>query len=152
MPGQNLKVEVVSLLDRRVVHWPLRKAVEIALEGQGPVGVTVLLCKNDIIQGYNKRWREVDAPTDVLSFKAAPNQLQYLGDVAVSWDFALDQAKVRDVKPIEEAAMLAVHGTLHLLGMDDHTDAGRQDMVDKANEIMEKAGLPTDGNWHSLPH
>lgn len=149
MATASARIEVVNLSGGRKVTVPLRAAVACA----APSGeVTVILAHNEHLRALNARHRGIDAPTDVLSFPALPNPLGHLGDVVVSWDFAVAQARVRGVKPIEEAAMLAVHGTLHLLGMDDQTEEDREEMVRVQNSVMAKVGLPTDTGWCSLPH
>ena len=82
--------------------------------------LSLLFCGDHTIAGLNARWREVDAPTDVLSFPQGEGDL--LGDLAISVETARRQAIVRGHALIDELRVLMVHGLLHLLGH-DHEDA-----------------------------
>ena len=78
------------------------------------------------MQTLNRIWRSKDSPTDVLSWpQEAPD---VLGDVAISLDTAARQADVRGWGVSDEIALLLVHGILHLLGHEDDTEAGSEDM------------------------
>lgn len=67
----------------------------------------------------NRRYRQKDKPTDVLSFPLA-DELQpfLLGDVVISVETAARQAQRRHHSLREELQILLVHGILHLLGYD----------------------------------
>lgn len=134
----------------------VRAAIELLLAQHGRAGghVTVALVEGAEMRELNRMHRQVDAETDVLSFPAPeiPGMENELGDVAVSVDFARRQARMRGVRMVDEAALLALHGTLHLLGFDDETDAGRDEMVALMNRAADAAGVPTDAGWCSLPH
>jgi len=146
------RVDVLNKLGRRVVWKPIQKAVETAVASQDRCEVCVVIANNAAIQELNRQYRNLDESTDVLSWPAQPNPRNHLGDIVLSWEYAEIKAKSRKVRTVDEAAMLAVHGALHLLGMDDLTEPERLEMVKRANEIMEEAGLPTDEHWASLPH
>ena len=104
----------------------------------------------------NRDYRGVDAPTDVLSFPQddlpEEHRPRLLGDVAISTDAVLRQAA--DPSNVaerrrrlglsadapwginEEATLLLVHGTLHLLGH-DHAEAGPEaEMIDEERRLM----------------
>ncbi len=148
-------VEVLNHTGARRALSPIGDAVSHALDMEipdQPATVCVIVCDNDAIAEANRRFRGVDEATDVLSFPAPDNPAHLLGDVMVSWVYASAQAKFRHVKPVEEAAMLAVHGALHLLGYDDVEEEDRTAMLARMNMVMEAAGLPTEPAWSSLPH
>lgn len=100
----------------------LRRAVEATLleEGAEHRELSLLLTDDAEIQELNLRWRGLDRPTDVLSFAldeaGGPEGL--LGDVVISVETALRQASRRRVSLDQELELLAVHGSLHLLGHD----------------------------------
>lgn len=133
---------------------PLREALALLLQEYNakPGEVTVVLADNHRLQELNRQHRQIDEATDVLTFPAPDFIPGTLGDIVISLDFAEKQAKIRGVRVIDEATMLAVHGGLHLLGFDDQTEPDRQDMVQRQNAILAQAGLPTDPDWSSLPH
>lgn len=114
--------------------------------------VTVLVTDGAEMRRLNKEFRGIDSSTDVLSFPSPSTALEELGDVAVNIELAQAQARVRGVRVADETAMLAVHGTLHLLGHDDILESDRAEMVAKMNAVMRASGLPEETDWASLPH
>lgn len=131
----------------------LRTAVAIALaEHRAPEGeVSVLLATDEELRSLNHTFRGLDEATDVLTFPA-PDVPGQLGDIAVSMDFAKRGAAARRVSMSEEAAMLALHGALHLAGLDDQTEPDRRLMLQEMNRIAVLAGLTPDPAWSSQPH
>lgn len=137
-----------------MVLQPVRDAVEAALELEEPPPgqINILITESEEIKSLNSEFRGLDKTTDVLSFPAPEFPPGQIGDVAVNYDHAEIQAKRRKVRPVDELAMLAVHGVLHLLGYDDETESDRAGMQSRMNEVMAKCGLPTEENWTSLPY
>lgn len=130
----------------------IRRAVNelLALEFKGVPEVSVLLCSDWQMQELNRQYRGKDAPTDVLSFsqdavERSPEGRVLLGDVVVSLDTADKQARERGHDLETECVLLALHGTLHLLGYDDETDEHAQLMLDKADEIARSLGHSPGG-------
>lgn len=82
----------------------------------------MLLTDDREIQELNRGYRQQDKPTDVLAFaldEAEGGDLDpSLGDVVISVERAQAQAASRKVTLDAELELLAVHGTLHLLGYD----------------------------------
>jgi probable rRNA maturation factor len=147
------KVTIVNQLDTRKVTKPVVTAVLATLTDHDQLGeVVVTLAGSATLQSLNREFAGQDRTTDVLTFPAPNHAAGILGDVIVNWDMAVIQAQRRQIKPIEEAAMLAVHGTLHLLGYDDHNEADRHTMIEAMNRAMLLAGLPQDHNWESVPY
>jgi probable rRNA maturation factor len=93
----------------------------------------VLIVDDAGIRVLNRDWRSLDRPTDVLSWPLdedvpAPSGEDTLGDVAISLDTACRQAEARGWAIEEEVALLLLHGVLHLLGHEDDTDEGAEEM------------------------
>ena len=98
----------------------------------------------------NRDYRQIDRPTDVLSFPqeegATPaGGLRVLGDVIISVDTARRQAAERGHPLGFEVRVLLVHGLLHLLGFDHETESDRAEMGAKENALL--AALPPHGEW-----
>lgn len=83
---------------------------------------SVLLCNNTFIQELNKYYRHKDYATDVLSFAFDEGEdwinSQSLGEIIISTEKAVEQAKEFHVSYEEELARLMIHGLLHLIGFD----------------------------------
>ena len=126
----------------------IRKAIRTALTAEGvtvPCEVDVLLTNDAGIHQINLDMREVDRPTDVLSFPIG--ELDYdtgrifLGDMVLSLERAEAQSVEFGGTFEHEVQYLTVHSVLHLLGY-DHLDEGEQKAAMRAREkeIMKRLG------------
>ena len=129
----------------------IRKVIRTALQAEGvtlPCEVDVLVTSDSGIHKINKEQRDVDAPTDVLSFPALelrPGELPTeddadpgtglipLGDMALSYERVTAQAKEYGHSNRRELAYLVTHSVLHLLGY-DHLDEGPQKALMREHE------------------
>lgn len=108
-------------IDTRTFKKILRKL--LAALDQETSDLSVLVVDDARMQRLNARYRGIDRPTDVLAFamrEGAFPQLnpQLMGDVVISAETALRQARARRRSFTEELTHLLIHGTLHLLGYD----------------------------------
>lgn len=126
----------------------LERAARAALEHQSASldsDLTVVLTDDKRIQGLNRDYLGIDAPTDVLSFPASQIDPEtgspYLGDILISLPYAAKSAE-RAGHPLEaEVQLLVVHGVLHLLGH-DHAKVREKARMWKAQaEILQTLGL-----------
>lgn len=108
--------------------------------------VSVLLTDNASIHDYNRQYRGVDRPTDVLSFsqregEGADPHDPLLGDLVISVERAQEQATEFGHTVAREVGFLAVHGVLHLLGWDHLEPDEERAMMAKTEEILAPLGL-----------
>ena len=103
--------------------------------------IELLVVKNDEIQALNKVHRNIDKPTDVLSF---PLDFDFpdmpLGSIVISTDFVEEKAKEYGHSIDEEFTLLYIHGILHLLGYDHEVDNGEH--RNKEEELIKEFNLP----------
>ena len=97
------------------------------------------------IQELNRQYRSMDKPTDVLAFATADDEIvippevvepTYLGDIIISLDTAVNQARGRQHSILVELAWLASHGLLHLLGWDHPDDLALEQMLERQGELI----------------
>jgi len=88
--------------------------------------VHVILVGDRYIADLNRRYRDVDGPTDVLAFDLGVSEHadDVEGEVYVSLDRAREQAEELEIPMAEEGVRLIVHGLLHLAGH-DHEKGGK---------------------------
>ncbi|MGQ9592935.1 MAG: rRNA maturation RNase YbeY [Anaerolineae bacterium] len=151
--GVEVEVFVPPPLAGKVEPAFLRRAARAALDVAGfpgPGEMAVVLTDDAEIQALNRRYRGVDAPTDVLAFAesepagpfvTSPEGACYLGEVFVSLPRAEEQAEEMGHAVEEELALLVVHGTLHLLGYDHETEEEEAEMWALQDRALEKMGL-----------
>lgn len=85
--------------------------------------VAVAVVSDAVIRRYNRQYRHVDKPTDVLSFEPC--------DILISAETARRQARRLGHSVEAEIKVLALHGALHLLGHDHETDGGRMARLER---------------------
>ena len=141
------------------------KVIEEALEYENcpyEVIVDVLLCDNEGIHVMNREHRGIDRPTDVLSFPNVDYETPAdfsgiedsiedyfdpesgelcLGDIVISVDKVLEQAKEYGHSPKREYAFLIAHSMLHLLGYDHMEPDEAAVMEHKQEEILNGLGI-----------
>ena len=126
-----------------------RTAAEAAWRSLGATGpggaaeVSILLADDETVQALNRRHRDVDRPTNVLSFAigAAPEGPlpRMLGDVVLADGVVVREAEAQGKSVSAHLSHLVVHGVLHLLGYDHEADPEAETM--EALEVRALAGL-----------
>ncbi|MDA8216939.1 MAG: rRNA maturation RNase YbeY [Dehalococcoidales bacterium] len=134
----------------------LTAAAEAALRREsveGMVEVVLSVVDDEEIRELNARYRQVDAPTDVLSFPLQeapagagdfvqpPDDVLRLGDVVISLPRAEAQAEEYGHSLARELGYLFVHGLLHLLGYEHELEEGRLRMREREEAALAEAGL-----------
>ena len=106
--------------------------------------LSILLTDDGTIRQLNRHYREMDRPTDVLSFSQDPDYATSagegkipVGDVVISMETLSRNAHTRQIPEEEELKRLLIHGILHLEGM-DHEDE-ESEMIRLQEDIL--AGL-----------
>lgn len=90
----------------------------------------------------HQQYRGEPGTTDVLTFDLRDKQDQPVeGDIVICMDEARRQARQRGHDTRLELLLYAVHGLMHLLGEDDHDEAGYQKMHRREDELLTRAGL-----------
>ena len=107
----------------------------------------IIFITNKEIHKITKEYRNVDRPTDVISFALEDNKdIEYkdfrlLGDIYISVDRAIEQARDYNHSLKRELCFLSTHGILHLLGYDHQTKKEEEIMFTKQKELLEKYGI-----------
>lgn len=100
--------------------------------------VSITLVDDKYIKKINKKYRGINKPTNVLSFELNDDVL--LGDIFISIDTVIAQAKEEGISVIEHTAHMVVHGILHLLGYDHIKDSDAEKMEKKEISVLKKLG------------
>lgn len=118
--------------------------------------ISVTFTDDENIRIINKEHRDIDSPTDVLSFpmlefdedgNVIDDTCEYdgeeiiLGDIVISLERAVKQAENYGHSLKREVAFLTAHSMLHLLGYDHMTEEEEKVMFGKQEEILENLGI-----------
>lgn len=133
------------------------QAVLVAESFDKPAEVSVSFVDNNEIRRLNRLYRDKDKPTDVLSFPLGENGVYdvnnetgavLLGDVVISIETAIKQAKMYDHPLEREVGFLTVHSMLHLLGYDHETSPLEAErMHEKEEMVLERLGVTRDNTY-----
>ena len=115
---------------------------ELKLNDEYITDVTIV--NNETIHKINREYRNVDRPTDVISFAFLDEKSERelkggpinLGQIIISYEKAEEQAKEYRHSLIREMVFLFVHGMLHLLGYDHMTEEDEKVMFELQNKIL----------------
>ena len=156
----NLVFEQLSL-QKFVISQNIRKCIQETLKAEGintRCEINVLVTDDAGIRIINRESRNLDKPTDVLSFpmfqleagnppadweeyKDPDSGLVPLGDMCISLERAVAQANEFGHSVRREVGYLTIHSMLHLLGY-DHLDEGPQKKQMRGREEAIAAGIP----------
>lgn len=129
--------------------------------------INLTLTDNDGIRTLNQEFRELDVPTDVLSFPMVDYEMPgdfshlntsdaknmyfnletgelLLGDIVISVERAQEQAQEYGHSFERELAFLTAHSMLHLMGYDHMEDEEREVMEQKQENILQNLGITRD--------
>ena len=102
--------------------------------------VSIIIVDNQKIHEINKQYRNIDRPTDVISFAAIDGEEtlpEEMGDIFISYEKIIEQANQYGHSILREFAFLVTHGIYHLLGFDHMTKEEEKVMFDKQEKILE---------------
>jgi probable rRNA maturation factor len=146
--GPSIDVVIASTRWRRapraatLVRRTIAAAAPAQLRG---AELSVILTSNRAIRALNRRWRDRDQPTNVLSFPTpAPRRgaPRHLGDIVIAYETAANEARAAH-KPLDHhLAHLALHGFLHLLGYDHESHPEAEAMERRERRILARLGVP----------
>ena len=141
-PGRPLDIQITSRYRPLPLRAVIRRALAAAAVAQAvPAGasVGVLVCDDETMRGYNRRFAGRDAATDVLAFPTG--EPLDLGDIILSLEHLERQAAEAGHSVEREAAVLVVHGFLHLLGYDHARKADERRMFGRTDLIVAGLGI-----------
>lgn len=163
------KIKVIISNNQHVEKIPtgvrmlIRRCCNAVLVNEGFKGsaeISVSIVDDETIHKLNLEYRGIDRSTDVLSFPLGVNGVydinndtgaQMLGDIVISIEHAIKQAKLYGHTFDREIAFLTVHSMLHLLGY-DHEPGGLElvRMREKEEAVLTQLGLVRSGSYYTM--
>lgn len=111
-----------------------------------PLELSLLFTDDQSIKAINKQWRQIDKPTNVLSFptrelRPGESPMPLMGDLIFAFETIENEAKDMHIAFDAHLTHLLIHGFLHLLGYDHMEDEDAQDMEAIETSILATFGL-----------
>lgn len=145
------KIDVYNQMEEKIPYIPIMKKVVkkgLHMEKINHANCSIIIVDDRYIHELNKTYRQVDRPTDVITFALeddktclAPTGLRVLGDIYISIDTAKRQAEEYQHSLERELCFLAIHGLFHLLGYDHQTKEEERIMFQKQEEVLKQYGI-----------
>jgi probable rRNA maturation factor len=128
----------------RITDQSLRKKTDLILNALGCENceISIVITDDSDIREINSSYRNIDRPTNVLSFPMDDENMiipgiRILGDIVISEDTAQREADSAGITLDQRLSQLLVHGILHLFGYDHETgDEDEKKMTQKSIELM----------------
>lgn len=139
--GNNMKI-YVNYNDNRWKKYDIdfvRVANSVVDKKYTNAEISIVLTNDDEIHALNKKYRNIDKPTNVLSFELEDDIL--LGDIYIALDTVAREAKEANISIEDHTAHMIVHGVLHLLGYDHIKEEEAKVMEAKEIKILKKIGI-----------
>jgi probable rRNA maturation factor len=135
----------IIVFEKKLSGLSSRNLAGFALKARRAAGlrgaVSVLITNNSHMRRLNEHFRGKTKATDVLSFPAAGSANGFAGDIAISLDMAVRNARLLGHSVADEIRILMLHGILHLAGYDHENDKG--EMAKKEILLRRCLALPT---------
>jgi probable rRNA maturation factor len=105
--------------------------------------LSIVLCDDSFIRTLNRKWRDCDAATNVLSFPTPGDVTarSSLGDIVIAYETAAREAQQEGKSFEDHVIHLLVHGFLHLIGYDHQDEAEAADMERLERDILGSLGI-----------
>ena len=146
-----------TLRGRRLYRAHLERLALRVMDAHGVANteLSILIAGDAKLRRLNREYRNIDRPTDVLSFAQDPPYSGdsttpcLLGDIVISADRARRQAREAGVPLQTELSRLVAHGVLHLLGYDHHTEKDAVRMSEAEEDALGgRTGLVSRDSRH----
>lgn len=128
----------------------IKKLIDYAIKYKNlnNIEFNIILVDNEYIHNLNLNYRQIDRPTDVITFALEDDKIvknvddyRVLGDIYISVDKAKEQAEEYGHSFLREICFLTIHGFLHLLGYDHMNKEDEIVMFKEQEEILNGFGI-----------
>lgn len=144
-PRLELEVQYASAAGDLPSQADFRRWAAAALDPAGePAELVIRIVDEEESRDFNRRYRGIDRPTNVLSFPfEAPPEVEsrHLGDLLLCAPVIRAQAREQHKAGRDHWAHMVVHGVLHLRGYDHLEEAQAQQMEDEERRILATLGI-----------
>lgn len=145
-----VEYDIINLSDKKIDEIKkIKEVIDHLLQKENVKNAifNIAIVNNKEIRKINRKYRNIDKYTDVISFALEDHKdniksdLRVLGDIYISIDKAIEQKEAYEHSLLRELSFLSVHGLLHLLGYDHQTEIEENIMKEKTEVILNEKGI-----------
>jgi len=144
-PGESLVIDIANQHSLSVSENQINEIVaKILTDHDWRTGeISIAIVDDEKIHELNRQYLQHDFETDVLSFvfHCDESARSLSGEIIVSADTAAGMAKEHQVETLDELLLYVIHGTLHLVGLDDKDELNRGKMRDAERKYTKQFGI-----------
>lgn len=143
LSSENFRIEIADRQTRPLAGEPLVRAVSLILTDYGyqSAEISIALVDDPSMRQLNLEYLQHDYETDVLSFLLDSDEDYLAGQLIVSTDTAHRMAAHLGIEPADELLLYVVHGTLHLVGLDDTCEQSASEMRQAEKFYLNRLGV-----------
>ena len=140
LPQSLLKLQL-SIFNQHAQKIPLQDIDRVAekvwrRESKRDGAINIVLVDDNQIKDLNKRYLNKNRVTDVIAFPISDEDNLFEGEIYISVDRVLENARIYKVDSSNELQRMVVHGMLHFLGYDDKASVEKEKMTNRENYYL----------------
>ncbi len=108
----------------------------VAMEGKEIIGLNYIFCSDQYLLELNQQYLQHQTFTDIITFDHSEDDNMLEGDVFISIDRVIENAKNFNVTFEHELKRVIIHGVLHLIGYKDKSKADQKIIREKENNYL----------------
>lgn len=100
--------------------------------------INYIFCTDEYLHKINLEYLDHDTYTDIITFDNSEEEFIIDGDIYISIERVRENAAKFEVAELREIQRVMIHGVLHLLGFEDHSEEEKEIMRSKEQESLDK--------------
>jgi probable rRNA maturation factor len=128
-----ISVSINGFQEETIRNWVYRAIVE---EGEQPQHILFIFCDDEYLYSLNNLYLNHQTLTDVITFNYNADLGRISGDIFISYERIIENAKKFNELPERELRRVIIHGVLHLLGYNDFDASSKRLMRSKENYYL----------------
>lgn len=127
-----------EIKSKRVLNRWITDVVNHETNGEKRVGdISVILCSDEYLLSVNRQFLNHDYYTDIITFDYCEGS-KISGDLFISIDTVKENARTYGAEFLQELHRVMIHGVLHLIGYNDHTEEEKREMKEREDLSLQR--------------
>jgi probable rRNA maturation factor len=134
--SKNIYVPFMKKAINEIIRFLLKNKIIVAsIIGKKDV-VDILVCNDKEMKKLNKKYRNINKPTNELSFSYINDDSNYIGDIVINWDEVIRDSDKTFIDRKKSLLNFLSHALLHVFGYTHETEKKEREMENLKNDII----------------